>query len=298
MIRHFVERVTPLLRSKLDPGEILQGVVAAIEVKAVMGTLFAMGMTDRRLLLQPVDRHHQHAKGEARSIYPEKLASVEAGPASVELGALVVTFHTTDGQKLSLSVMRGGTGLIGAIGGGKAQREGVLALSAWLQRATASQPGEAEVQASPAAEVRTSPTQEATRARMDLAWSDDPERAEVEDLMDALEAETSDPATVVGALRARVDRVEARARALLNDDATDWEDSVKFLLRATLIAGMYQERRALASGDPAFVARAAKTREAVGVATDKTLGAQTSADPDVIAEAVQSLRQAFGLASD
>jgi hypothetical protein len=131
---------------------------------------------------------------------------------------------------------------------------------------------------------------------VNLAWSDDPERAELDDLMDALQAGTSDPATAVIALRARVDRVDARARALLQR-------------RCNRLGGLHQvppeghaDRRHLPGaarpGDPAFVARAAKTREAVGVATDKTLRAQTSADPELIAEAVQSLRQAFWLASD
>jgi hypothetical protein len=135
MNRHFVEQVTPLLQSRLDSGEILQGVLAAAEETLFKGgSRFAVGVTDRRMLLQPVDRRQQ-AKGEVRSISPEMLESVDVRPAPAALGAssVVVTFHTTDGQTLRLLVMNGGAGLLGKIGGGEAQREGVQALSAWLQ---------------------------------------------------------------------------------------------------------------------------------------------------------------------
>ena len=54
--------------------------VAATVQKTFSGGLFALGVTDRRLLLMPLDRRLQ-PKGDVRSIAPEDLvaADVERG---------------------------------------------------------------------------------------------------------------------------------------------------------------------------------------------------------------------------
>jgi hypothetical protein len=139
----FGERVGVLLRGRLEEGETLQGVIAATHQKTFSGSLYAIGVTDRRLLLQPLDRHLQ-AKGDLRSIRPEALQGADidgagggwwTAPAAVlDMAALAVTFRTTDGEKLKLVMMKG-TGPLGGLGGGETQRDGVLALAGWLQQA-------------------------------------------------------------------------------------------------------------------------------------------------------------------
>jgi hypothetical protein len=143
MAADFAERVGPLLRSMLQEGETLQGIVAATHQKTFSGSLFAIGVTDRRLLLQPLDRHLR-GKGEVRSISPEALQGADldgaggdwwtAPTAILDMTALAVTFRTTDGEALKLLMMKG-TGMLGGLGGGESQRDGVLALAGWLQRA-------------------------------------------------------------------------------------------------------------------------------------------------------------------
>jgi hypothetical protein len=143
MAGDFAERVGPLLRSMLQEGETLQGIVAATHQKTFSGSLFVIGVTDRRLLLQPLDRHFQ-AKGDMRSISPEALQGADlegagrdwwTAPAAIlDMTALAVTFRTNDGEKLKLLMMKG-TGMIGGLGGGESQRDGVLALAGWLKRA-------------------------------------------------------------------------------------------------------------------------------------------------------------------
>jgi hypothetical protein len=143
MTADFAERVRPALESQLAEGETVQGVVAATYQKTFSGSLYAIAVTDRRVVLQPLDRHLQ-AKGPATSITPEALASADVdgagggwwtAPAAVlDMAAIAITFRTTDGEGLKLSMMKGGTGMMGALGGGESQRDGVLALAAWLQR--------------------------------------------------------------------------------------------------------------------------------------------------------------------
>ena len=46
----FAERVGPVLQGALEPGEALQGIAAATLQKTFSGGLFAIGVTDRRLV--------------------------------------------------------------------------------------------------------------------------------------------------------------------------------------------------------------------------------------------------------
>lgn len=81
------------------------------------------------------------AAGEAISLRPERLSRVSADGAgggwmtvsAAVMDGMAVTLkvRTTDGEKLKLMLMRG-TGPLGGLGGGEAQREGVEALAAWL----------------------------------------------------------------------------------------------------------------------------------------------------------------------
>ena len=141
MSRDFAEIVRPQLESRLEAGEVLRGVIAATHQKTFSGGLFAIGVTDRRLLLQPLDRRIQ-PKGDPTSITPAELASAEidgaggdwwTAPAAIlDATALALTIRTVDGEKVKLTMMKG-TGVLGGLGGGEAQRDGVLALAEWMQ---------------------------------------------------------------------------------------------------------------------------------------------------------------------
>lgn len=145
----FATTVRPHLEAQLGPGETLRGVLAATHQRTFSGQLYAIGITDRRLLLQPIDRRMQ-PKGDPRSITPDTLVSSDidgagggwwTAPAAIlDATAIALTLSTTDGEKLKLMMMQG-TGLLGGLGGGQAQRDGVLALAEWTKSALGS-PGE------------------------------------------------------------------------------------------------------------------------------------------------------------
>lgn len=128
----------------LDPGETLEGALfASRQISAFKGDSVVLGVTDRRLLIQPLDRRGQ-AKGERISILPEDIRDIDGRPAGggwMTLEASIMDQHavrlridTTDGQKQKLMLMRGGGGLFGKLGGGEAQQRGVEALGQWLAR--------------------------------------------------------------------------------------------------------------------------------------------------------------------
>ncbi len=56
MPENFSVLARPHIESLLEPGEMLRGVAAAVHQKTFSGTLYAIGVTDRRVLLQPVGR--------------------------------------------------------------------------------------------------------------------------------------------------------------------------------------------------------------------------------------------------
>jgi hypothetical protein len=104
-----------------------------------------IGTTDRRLLLQPLDRRGD-PDGPVQSILPEQIASVKAGPAGggwinvdtaiLDHAAVRLQIQTTDGEKLKLMLMRAEgklLGGLGGLGGGEAQRQGLEALAGWFR---------------------------------------------------------------------------------------------------------------------------------------------------------------------
>ncbi|MDP9221328.1 MAG: hypothetical protein M3P23_12445 [Actinomycetota bacterium] len=139
MAGDFATIVRPQLEAQLEPGETLQGVIAANHQRTFSGVLYAIAVTDRRLVLQPVDRRAQ-LKGDPRSITPDTLVSADVdgagggwwtAPAAIlDRSAIALTLRTTDGEKLKLMMMKGG----GLLGGGQAQYDGVAALAEWMQR--------------------------------------------------------------------------------------------------------------------------------------------------------------------
>lgn len=142
----FSEHARPTFMALLTPDETLRGIAAGAEQKKFGGTLYGVGVTDTRLILQPFDRH-MAAKGEPTVVTAEKIASVKldgagggwrtAPNAILDASSVTLELRLTDGQKVKLMMMKGGGGLMGSLGGGASQETGVVALAEWLTRNTA-----------------------------------------------------------------------------------------------------------------------------------------------------------------
>ena len=138
----FAALAQPLIEARLEPGETFHGVAAATHQRTFSGQLYALGVTDRRLILQPVGRHIE-AKGEPLLVTAETLESVKldgagdgwwtAPMAVLDATALTLELRIRGGDKLKLMLMKGGGGLMGSLGGGEAQQAGVVALAEWLR---------------------------------------------------------------------------------------------------------------------------------------------------------------------
>jgi hypothetical protein len=137
-------RYRPVLEAQLEQGEELRGVSVASQQKSMFkGGAVAIGVTDRRLLIQPLDRRGE-PDGPADSISSEQVASAKAGGAgggwwSVSSGildhaAVRLEIKKSDGDKLKVMLMRGEGRLLGKLGGGEAQRAGLEALAEWFRR--------------------------------------------------------------------------------------------------------------------------------------------------------------------
>lgn len=133
-------KLRPVIERLLDPGEEIRGVCVATQVGLLKGRQVALGVTDRRLVVQGMNRKFE-AAGEAISLPPERLAKAAAdgagggwmtiGAAIMDGAAVTLKLKTTDGEKLKLMLMRG-TGPLAGLGGGDEQRAGVEALGAWF----------------------------------------------------------------------------------------------------------------------------------------------------------------------
>jgi len=138
------ELVLPVLQPLLADGEELRGWCLATEQSTFSGHTTVVGITDRRLLLQAVDRKFR-PKDEALAIGPGELAAASADGAGggwwtttaaiMDSAALTVKLETTSGAKRKLTMMRGGGGTFGTLGGGEAQQQGIEALAEWLRGA-------------------------------------------------------------------------------------------------------------------------------------------------------------------
>jgi len=107
----------PELERHLDAGEELRGICVASQQKGLFkGGAAAIGVTDRRLLVQELDRRGR-PDGQALSIPPERIAEAKAGGAGGGWGTLEsaiadrtavrLKLRLTDGSKLNLMLMRG-----------------------------------------------------------------------------------------------------------------------------------------------------------------------------------------------
>jgi hypothetical protein len=137
----------PLFESALDSGEKLGGICVASQQKGMFkGGAVALGVTDRRLLVQSLNRRGD-PDGEPYSIEPGQIESTKAGPAGggwinvdtaiLDHAAVRLQIQTTDGEKLKLMLMRGEGKILGGLGGGDAQRRGLEALAQWFRAAAA-----------------------------------------------------------------------------------------------------------------------------------------------------------------
>jgi hypothetical protein len=132
----------PVFADQLEADEELRGVCVASQQKSMFkGGVVAIGVTDSRLLVQPLDRRGE-PDGPCQSIAPEQIASAKAGPAGggwinvdtaiLDHAAVRLQIQTTDGEKLKLMLMRGEGKLLGGLGGGESQRQGLDALAEWF----------------------------------------------------------------------------------------------------------------------------------------------------------------------
>jgi hypothetical protein len=110
----------PVFEPRLESGEELRGICVASQQKGLFkGGAVAIGATDRRLLVQPLDRRG-NTEGEPLSLTPERIEGVKAGgagggwfsPGNIVLDATAarLEIRTTDGEKLKLMLMKGAAG--------------------------------------------------------------------------------------------------------------------------------------------------------------------------------------------
>jgi hypothetical protein len=138
----FESKQRPNLERLLEAEEELRGVCAATQQSTFKGQSMAIGVTDRRLLIQPLDRRGD-PNGEAIPIAPGDVESVDVGGAGggwatvsatlMSSAAVTMKLRTTGGQRFKLMMMRG-EGVLGGLGGGESQRAGVNALADWFAR--------------------------------------------------------------------------------------------------------------------------------------------------------------------
>jgi len=137
----FVGACRPALEAALAPGEVIEGVFAANHRQsAFKGRLVAVGVTPSRLLFQPVSRRGE-PDGSVQSVTRDQVAKVKldgagggwatVSAAIADHSAVSLDLRTTDGGRWRLMMMHG-EGILGGLGGGEAQQEGVAALARWF----------------------------------------------------------------------------------------------------------------------------------------------------------------------
>jgi hypothetical protein len=142
-VDELVAKLRGAVEPVLEPGEELEGVCVASQVRLFKGRAVALAATPRRLLVQGLTRKLER-DGDAISIPPERLASASAegagggwpelGAALMDRAAVTLRLRTTDGEKLKLTLMRG-SGPLGKLGGGETQRQGVEAVARFFESA-------------------------------------------------------------------------------------------------------------------------------------------------------------------
>lgn len=131
----------PYIEALLEPGERIEGILAATIQKTFSGGVYALAVTDRRLILQGMKG--RRAKGEPVSIAPAELVEADidgagggwwTAPAAVlDASAIQLTLNTADGTTRRLKMMHG-EGPLAGLAGGEGQRQGIVALAEWMRR--------------------------------------------------------------------------------------------------------------------------------------------------------------------
>jgi hypothetical protein len=136
------EKLRGAIEPSLEPGEQLLGTCIASQVSTFKGRQVVIGTTDRRLIVQGMNRKFEH-DGPPISITPERLAEAKAdgaGDGWITVSAVIMSgaavtlrLKTTDGEKLKLMMMKG-TGPLAKLGGGEDQRTGLEAMGDWFAK--------------------------------------------------------------------------------------------------------------------------------------------------------------------
>jgi hypothetical protein len=129
------QRLEPVARALLEPGETLSGCCAATWQRTFSGRMVAVVITPGRVIVQPLDRHFAPA-GEPISLPAERIARVSVshgvgGSVSIpsiimDAVSITVDLTTTDGMRIKLFLMGSG---------GEVQHTGIAALLAALEPA-------------------------------------------------------------------------------------------------------------------------------------------------------------------
>ncbi|MCB0860805.1 MAG: hypothetical protein KDB54_09155 [Solirubrobacterales bacterium] len=136
------------LRSLMDPGETLYGVAAVNWQRSMFKqTVSALGVTDTRLIIQPLDRKGKMTDEPATFIRKDEIRKGSYGggggmgdtPTSwiMDASSIEVKLKTDGGEKYKFLLMTG-EGMLGGMAGGPAQRNGAEALVTFLDGAGSS----------------------------------------------------------------------------------------------------------------------------------------------------------------
>ncbi|MCB0827690.1 MAG: hypothetical protein KDB62_02645 [Solirubrobacterales bacterium] len=140
--KEYERELEAYLSGLLESGETLRGFCAASRQKNPFSqSVVALATTDRRLIVQTLDRKGRAKGGEVVSIRPDELASAKAGgiggviddPASAVMSRTTIKLKlkTTGGEKFKFMLLDG-SGIFGSFGGGEMQRQGVDVLMQFL----------------------------------------------------------------------------------------------------------------------------------------------------------------------
>jgi hypothetical protein len=139
------DKLRPVAAGLLQPGEELLGCCVATQPSLFKGRMVAIVVSPGRLIVQGLSRKFE-PDGETLSLPPERIADAsaegggggwpEVGAAIMDHASVALKLRTTEGEKLKLLMMRG-EGMLGGLGGGETQRQGVQAIGEWFARQAA-----------------------------------------------------------------------------------------------------------------------------------------------------------------
>lgn len=137
------EKLVPIGEQLRRPGEEILGCCVATRSSTFSGTMAGIFVTEDRLIIQDLSRKFER-KGDPISLAPADIADAKAGPGGGgwwEVSAAILDsvstelkLKTTDGSKLKLLMMNGEGPVLGKLGGGAIQGDGVRALGEWFAR--------------------------------------------------------------------------------------------------------------------------------------------------------------------